>query len=89
MAALFRAGLPVWVAAILSSALFGLAHAYQGRAGIVSTGVFGVVLALGRLGFGSLVPVMMWHAGLDLAAGIAAPKYLLSEQVTESAGERK
>jgi len=23
--------------------------------------------------------VMMWHAGLDLAAGIAAPKYLLKQ----------
>jgi membrane protease YdiL (CAAX protease family) len=61
---------------IISSILFGLAHAYQGRGGIVSTGIFGVLLANGRLGFGSLLPVMMWHAGLDLAAGIAAPKYL-------------
>ncbi|HUL35763.1 MAG TPA: CPBP family intramembrane glutamic endopeptidase [Candidatus Eisenbacteria bacterium] len=66
-----------WLAVILSSGLFGLAHAYQGRAGIFSTGMFGVLLALARLGLGSLVPVMIWHAGLDLAAGIAGPKYLL------------
>jgi membrane protease YdiL (CAAX protease family) len=78
IAALSNAGLPLWLVVILSSMLFGLAHAYQGRGGIVSTGIFGVLLALGRLGFGSLVPVMMWHAGLDLAAGIAAPKYLLN-----------
>ncbi len=78
IAALSKAGLPLWLVVILSSMLFGLAHAYQGRGGIVSTGIFGVLLALGRLGFGSLVPVMMWHAGLDLAAGIAAPKYLLN-----------
>jgi len=78
IAAFSRAGLPLWSVVALSSLLFGLAHAYQGRGGIVSTGIFGILLALGRLGFGSLVPVMMWHAGLDLAAGIAAPKYLLS-----------
>jgi len=78
IAAFSKAGLPLWLVVILSSLLFGLAHAYQGRGGIVSTGIFGVLLALGRLGFGSLVPVMMWHAGLDLAAGIAAPKYLLN-----------
>ena len=77
VAALSKAGLPVWLVVLLSSILFGLAHAYQGRAGIVSTGVFGILLAVGRLGFGSLVPVMMWHAGLDLAAGAAAPRYLL------------
>jgi len=79
IAAFSKAGLPLWVVVIVSSVLFGLAHAYQGRGGIVSTGIFGVMLAIGRLGFGSLVPVMMWHAGLDLAAGIAAPKYLLKQ----------
>jgi membrane protease YdiL (CAAX protease family) len=79
IAAFSKAGLPLWLVVITSSILFGLAHAYQGRAGIVSTGIFGVLLAVGRLGFGSLVPVMMWHAGLDLAAGIAAPKYLMKQ----------
>ena len=78
LAALLGTTLPVWAAVIFSSVLFGLAHAYQGRGGIISTGLFGIVLALGRLGFESLVPVMIWHAGLDLAAGIAGPKYLLA-----------
>jgi len=41
-----------------------------------------VLLAIARLGFGSLVPVMMWHAGLDLAAGVAAPKYLLKQAIS-------
>jgi uncharacterized protein len=79
IAAFSKTGLPLWLVVIVSSILFGLAHAYQGRGGIVSTGIFGVLLAIGRLGFGSLLPVMMWHAGLDLAAGIAAPKYLLKQ----------
>jgi membrane protease YdiL (CAAX protease family) len=82
IASLCKAGLPLWLVVIISSILFGLAHAYQGRGGIISTGVFGVLLAIGRIGFGSLVPVMMWHAGLDLAAGIAAPKYLLKQQAS-------
>src|SRR5258708_727304 len=79
IAALTQAGLPLWLVVILSSILFGLAHAYQGRSGIVSTGIFGVLLAIGRLWLGSLFSVMMWHAGLDLAAGIAAPRYLLKK----------
>jgi uncharacterized protein len=79
IAALSKAGLPLWLVVILSSLLFGLAHAYQGRSGIVSTGIFGICLAIGRVWLGSLVPVMMWHAGLDLTAGIAAPKYLLKK----------
>jgi len=83
IAAFSKAGLPLWLVVILSSMLFGLAHAYQGRGGIVSTGIFGVLLAIGRLGFGSLVPVMMWHAGLDLAAGVAAPKYLLRRAASD------
>ena len=82
IAALSKAGLPLWLVVILSSLLFGLAHAYQGRSGIVSTGIFGVLLAIGRLWLGNLVPVMMWHAGLDLAAGVAAPKYLLKRTST-------
>jgi membrane protease YdiL (CAAX protease family) len=77
IAAFSKAGLPLWLVVVFSSILFGLAHAYQGRGGIVSTGIFGVLLAIGRLELASLIPVMMWHAGLDLAAGIAAPKYLM------------
>ena len=84
LAALVRGGCVMWQAVMLTSILFGLAHAYQGKAGILSTGLFGVVLALGRLAFGSLVPVMIWHAGLDVAAGIAAPRYLQGDQkITE------
>ena len=79
IAAISKAGVPLPLVVILSSVLFGLAHAYQGRGGMISTGIFGVLLAIARLGFGSLVPVMMWHAGLDLAAGVAAPKYLLKQ----------
>ena len=89
LAALGRAGVPVWLSVMLTSILFGLAHAYQGKAGILSTGLFGVFLALGRLWFAGLVPVMMWHAGLDLAAGAAAPRYLLRGPDVARSGERE
>jgi membrane protease YdiL (CAAX protease family) len=80
LATLARGEFPVWWGVLVTSILFGLAHAYQGKAGILSTGLFGVILALARLGLGSLLPVMMWHTGLDLAAGIAAPRYLLKPE---------
>lgn len=38
-------GLSPWVPAVASSALFGYAHSAQGRAGVVVTGVLGLVLA--------------------------------------------
>lgn len=89
LAALVRSGCVMWLSVVLTSVLFGLAHAYQGKAGILSTGLFGVLLALGRLAFSSLVPVMIWHAGLDVAAGIAAPRYLLRDQELAGADSGK
>jgi uncharacterized protein len=76
MAALTRAGLPISVVVLLTSALFGLAHAYQGRAGVLGTGVLGVLLASARIVYSSLAPVMIWHTAVDVVAGIAGPKYL-------------
>jgi membrane protease YdiL (CAAX protease family) len=76
MAALSRAGLPVWLVVLVTSALFGLAHAYQGRAGVLGTGVLGVLLAVARIVYSSLAPVMIWHTAVDIVAGIAGPRYL-------------
>jgi CAAX protease family protein len=77
MAALARAGLATWVVVLITSVLFGLAHAYQGRAGILGTGVLGVLLAVVRIVYSSLAPVMVWHTAVDIVAGIAGPKYLI------------
>jgi membrane protease YdiL (CAAX protease family) len=76
MAALSRRGLPIWAVVLVSAVLFGLAHAYQGRAGVLGTGVLGVLLAIARIAYGSLAPVMIWHTVVDIVAGIAGPKYL-------------
>jgi membrane protease YdiL (CAAX protease family) len=77
MAALTRAGLPVWGVVLSSSMLFGLAHLYQGRGGIVSTLVIGTVFAAARIAYDGLLPVMLWHFAVDAVAGVAGPKYLV------------
>jgi CAAX protease family protein len=77
MAVLTRWGAAAWLAVMASSVLFGLAHLYQGRGGLVSTMVVGIVLGIGRVVYGSLVPVIFWHAAVDVVAGVAGPRYLL------------
>jgi uncharacterized protein len=77
MAGMTRAGMPVWSVVVLSSVLFGLAHAYQGRGGMVGTGLLGLLFAGSRLILGSLVPLMAWHAVVDITAGVAGPRFLV------------
>jgi membrane protease YdiL (CAAX protease family) len=77
MAALARAGMPVWSTVLLSAALFGLAHLYQGRGGLVSTLVIGTVFGAARIAYDSLLPVAIWHAAVDAVAGVAGPRYLV------------
>ena len=76
MAALAHSGMASWAIVLLSSILFGLAHAYQGRSGILGTGVLGILFAVARILYRSLLPVMIWHTAVDLVAGMAGPRYL-------------
>lgn len=77
MAVLTRSGLPTFAVVILSAILFGMAHLYQGRSGFVSTTLLGVLLGASRAALGSLVPVVVWHMGVDVVAGMAGPRYLI------------
>lgn len=77
MAALQNAALPIWSVVLLSALLFGLAHLYQGRGGFVGTMMLGILFGIIRIAYHSLVPAMVWHAAVDVAAGIAGPRYLL------------
>jgi membrane protease YdiL (CAAX protease family) len=81
MAVLTRLGAVTWAAVLASSVLFGLAHLYQGRGGLVSTTFVGIVLGIGRVVYGSLVPVIFWHAAVDIVAGIAGPRHLLKSSL--------
>ena len=87
MAVLTRSGLPTFAVVILSAILFGMAHLYQGRAGFVSTTLLGILLGVSRAALGSLVPVVAWHMGVDVVAGMAGPRYLIhTKAITGDAG---
>jgi membrane protease YdiL (CAAX protease family) len=73
-------GSPLAASAILSSAMFALAHYYQGRKGIITTFVVGMAFATIRIWTGSLVPVVVAHIGIDLVAGLSVPRFLLKGQ---------
>jgi membrane protease YdiL (CAAX protease family) len=80
MASISRAGLPSAVVILLSSVFFGLAHLYQGRAGFVSTMVLGILFGISRAALNSLLPVIVWHVGVDVVAGIAGPRYMVKNK---------
>ena len=77
MAALSSAGLRASLVVLVSSLLFGLAHSYQGKGGMVTTFVVGLVLGVSRLTYHSLVPAVFWHGAVDLVAGVAGSRYLV------------
>ena len=60
----------VFIGLLLSSVAFGLGHAYQGLQGVLSTGVVGFLLGLVFLWVGSLIPVQILHAFINLSSGL-------------------
>jgi membrane protease YdiL (CAAX protease family) len=58
------------MAIIGSSALFALGHIYQGRRGVASTFVLGLLLAGARSWSDSLLPPILAHLAVDLVAGL-------------------
>jgi len=69
-------GTPNAVAAILSCAWFALAHLYQGRRGVMTTFVVGMIFVSVRVWTGSLLPAIVAHIGIDLVAGICVSRFL-------------
>jgi membrane protease YdiL (CAAX protease family) len=59
-------GLPPAALVAIAAVAFGVAHAYQGWTGVVTTGVLGGVMALLYLGTGSLLVPVVLHAAIDL-----------------------
>lgn len=75
-----------------SAVLFGFAHLYQGRRGVFTTGVLGVLFSLVRAWTGSLLPTVAAHFVADLTVGLLAPDKIHPDPVqmrkfgTEPAG---
>ena len=83
----FRLALPLaaalaigsaWVGVALSAIAFGLAHRYQGRAGMVATGLAGLFLSALHLGTGELWLAMACHAAIDVNALVIRPAAVLA-----------
>jgi membrane protease YdiL (CAAX protease family) len=68
----------IWVGLLLSSVAFGFAHIYQGRSGVISTGVLGIVFGLIVLVSGSLIPAQLLHVFIDIHNGMALGKIVNS-----------
>src|ERR1700691_3324570 len=67
----------VILAGILGSAgIFGVAHLYQGRRGLITTFVVGMLFALIRAWTGSLLAPLIAHFVADITAGLLAPFYM-------------
>jgi membrane protease YdiL (CAAX protease family) len=68
-----------WGAALVSSAVFGLLHAYQGWLGIARTAALGMALAASFILSGVLWPAILAHAILDVIAGLVLGETLVRE----------
>ncbi|MFQ1001074.1 CPBP family intramembrane glutamic endopeptidase [Modestobacter sp. SSW1-42] len=66
VAAALAPGLPALALVLVAGVAFGLAHAYQGLTGVLTTGVLGSLLAGVHLSTGSLLLPVLLHAAIDL-----------------------
>ncbi len=55
-----------WAPALISAGLFALGHFYQGVYGVVQTAVFGLVLAVFTLRWGTLWPAIFAHTAINM-----------------------
>jgi membrane protease YdiL (CAAX protease family) len=56
---------------LIWSALFGLAHIYQGATGVIGTALIGLVLGLAYLRHGRVLPLILAHGLYDTLATLA------------------
>ena len=75
LAALLHGPSP-WLVILLAALAFGLAHAYQGVAGMVVTATLGAILGTVYLTIGTLFLVMVLHALIDARVGLLPARAL-------------
>lgn len=66
-------GLPIVPAALVAVVVFAVAHAYQGLAGMLVTGLLGAVLAALYVATGSLLLPILVHVLIDLRGLVLVP----------------
>jgi uncharacterized protein len=76
--------LGLYGAAVASVIIFGIGHAYQGRAGTIRATLTGAVLAALALAAHSVIPGMVLHAMIDLGGGHTAYALLRETGPTRS-----
>lgn len=59
-----------WQAAVFSSLVFGVLHAYQGAVGIARTALLGMLFAASLVVTGTLWPAIAAHVVVDLVGGL-------------------
>lgn len=62
-----------WWIVVIAAAMFGIAHAYQGKTGTVLTGVLGFIFSVLYIRMGSLLLPMILHALVDLRIFLLLP----------------
>lgn len=64
--AVWTPGLPEWAFYLITSAIFGFGHIYQGGWAVLQTTLAGAILAFLYRYTGSLIPAMIFHSLVDL-----------------------
>jgi membrane protease YdiL (CAAX protease family) len=64
----------LWVGLLISTILFGFAHLYQGRKGVIGTSIGGAVFGLIFLASRSLLPGQLLHTAMDLSQLLSLSK---------------
>lgn len=68
--------MPLWLAIIVSSVAFGLAHTYQGPLGILRTGIAGLALGILYVASGSIWLPILAHILADALQGLSIRELL-------------
>ncbi len=73
----------IWAGLILGAVIFGAGHAYQGKSGMIQTGIIGLIFGGVFLLTGGLVAGQILHVSIDAVNGIVG-SYALSLLKTDA-----
>jgi len=79
----------IWIGMVAAAVLFGFGHAYQGRQGIIGTGILGILFGAMFVLVRSLVPGQVIHAAVDVVNGILAGRVVKGLGPEEATSESR